>query len=197
MKSRIHRLLPIASVLLLLSVTGASPVFAVGESPESPSSKGSSVQIAKPDNSTWSFEFAVDASGNPIESSASTAKAFGYGICSGSFQNVTKQGNHLVWGAQSSCTASNNFFYLHQVRVDLYDSCLYGFCIFFEKTKTIVSPASSNYSRVATANGYDYCKGRSPANSRTYEQRVYVTIRDITFGPFAQQSGVPNCDIQP
>lgn len=182
---------------MLLSVTGASPVFAKGEESERPASQGSAIQIAKPESSTWSFEFAVDASGNPIEPSASTTKAFGYGICSGSFQNVTKQGNNLVWGAQSSCTASNNFFYLHQVRVDLYDTCLYGFCIFFEKTKTIVSPSSSNYSRVATANGYDYCKGRTAANSRTYEQRVYVTIRDITFGPFAQQSGVPNCDIQP
>ena len=47
------------------------------------------------------------------------------------------------------------------------------------------------------ANGFDLCRGTKFENSRTYEQRVYVTIRDVTFGPFAQQTGIPTCDIQP
>lgn len=147
--------------------------------------------------SSWSFRFALDAKGQPLRDGELSPKAFGYGICKGSFQNLAKQGHYLVWGAQSSCTASNNFFYLHQVRVELYDSCLYGLCVFFEKTKTIFSSAASNYSRVATVNGHDFCKGSKVANSRTYEQRVYVTIRDIEFGPFAQQAGVLRCDITP
>jgi hypothetical protein len=147
--------------------------------------------------SGWNFKFPIDAKGNPLQTSGPTPNAFGYGICKGTFQPLTKQSRYLVWGAQSTCTASNNFFYLHRVRVDLYDTCLYGLCIFFEKTKSLASPSSSNYSRVATVNGHDYCKGVKDVNSRTYEQRVYVTIRDIDFGPFAQQVGVQNCDIKP
>jgi hypothetical protein len=184
-------------IAAILTIFPGSQVHARGGDPVNPTPEPTSVEVPRPEVTAWSFAFPIDRSGNPLNPNQPNVKAFGYGICSGSFQNLAKQGSFLIWGAQSSCTASNNFFYLHQVKVDLYDSCLYGLCIFFEKNKTIVSPVSSNYSRVATANVYDFCKGRERVNSRTYEQRVYVTIRDITFGPFAQLSGVPNCDIQP
>jgi hypothetical protein len=145
----------------------------------------------------WSFRFAIDSSGRPIPPGKVSPKAFGYGICRGTFQGLVARSGYLDWGAQSACTASNNLYYLHRVRVELYDSCLTGICLRFEKTKVIHSPSSSNYSRIATANGHDYCRAKKPENSRTYEQRVFVTIRDIDFGPFAQQSGIRNCDINP
>ena len=145
----------------------------------------------------WSFRFALDAAGRPVPPGKVATKAFGYGICRGTFQALVARSGYLDWGAQSACTASNNFFYLHRVRVELYDSCLTGICLRFEKTKVIYSPSSSNYSRIATANGHDYCRANKPQNSRTYEQRVFITIRDIDFGPFAQQSGIHNCDIKP
>lgn len=148
-------------------------------------------------SASWSFRFPIDSKGNPQKPGQPSPHAFSFGICTGYFQKIAKEGNHLVWGAQSSCTASDNRYYLHKLRVDLYDSCLYGACIFFQKTKSLVSPASSNYSRVATVNGYDLCRGTKSENSRTYEQRVYVTVRDVKYGPFAQQSGIPYCDIKP
>lgn len=148
-------------------------------------------------NNSWSFRFPIDSKGNPRKPGQPSPHVFSFGICKGYFQKITREGAYLVWGAQSSCTASDNRYYLHKLRVDLYDSCLYGVCIFFQKTESIVSPASSNYSRVATVNGYDLCRGTKSENSRTYEQRVYVTVRDVKYGPFAQQSGIPYCDINP
>ncbi len=145
----------------------------------------------------WSFTFPIDEAGNPIPQIGPSTRVFGAGISAGHFTDIHLEGNYLVWGAQSSCVASNNQFYLHQVKVELHDSCLYGICIFFEKIKTIYSLASSNYSRVATASGRDYCLGRTSGNSRTYEQRVWVTIRSVTYGVHAQTVGIPNCDINP
>jgi hypothetical protein len=162
-------------------------------------SKHQELQIHKSQDKApdWSFSFAYDSRGKRLPNGILSPKAFGYAFCKGSFQPLVKRVGYLDWGAQGSCTASNNYFHLHQVRVDLYDSCLGPLCLRFEKIKNIYSPASSNYSRVATANGHDFCRGRTAANSRTYEQRVFVIVRDEYFGPFAQQAGIANCDIQP
>ena len=195
-------MIPIALLITSVGSPSASaetPSPTITPTPIAVDSKAHLSPIPSSDSkrSSWNIVFPIDSSGNPQKPGQASPKAFGFGICTGSFQNIVKQGAYLVWGAQSACTASNNIYYLHQVRVDLYDSCLYGLCIFFEKTKSMVSPSSSNYSRVATVNGYDLCRGTKYENSRTYEQRVYVTIRDVTYGPFAQQSGIPYCDIHP
>lgn len=202
---KVRLVVSVMAIILSMTFVGSAAASAetpnpsISPSPISVDTKAISSPMLSSDSKSqsWNFEFPIDSSGNPQKPGQATPKAFSFGICTGSFQNIVKQGAYLVWGAQSACTASNNIYYLHQVRVDLYDSCLYGLCIFFEKTKSMVSPSSSSYSRVATVNGYDLCRGTKFENSRTYEQRVYVTIRDVTYGPFAQQSGIPYCDIQP
>lgn len=192
MKQKIWRLLAIAlaaSELTLMTLGPATAATSVNRGVAKTSDNASTLD--------WSFNFAIDSSGKPIPPGRVSPKVFGYGICRGTFQPIAARSGYLDWGAQSACTASNSFFYLHRVRVELYDSCLIGICLKFEKTKVIYSPSASNYSRIATANGHDYCRARKTENSRTYEQRVFVTIRDIDFGPFAQQSGIHNCDIKP
>lgn len=154
--------------------------------------------VIVPEGSTeWQFSFPLEADELATNAFGPATRAFGAGIFTGKFDELHVESGYLIWGAQSSCTASNNQFYLHKVKVELHDSCLYGLCIIFEKIKTIYSPSYSNYSRVATASGRDYCLGGTWGNSRTYEQRVWVTVRSVTYGIFAQTAGVPNCDINP
>jgi hypothetical protein len=192
MRRRSFQLTSVILVLFISTFQLSGKVLAVDSKHEVWSVSKS--QDKSPD---WSFSFAYDALGKRLPNGILSPKAFGYAFCKGSFQPLVKRAAYLDWGAQSSCTASNNYFHLHQVRVELYDSCLGPLCLRFEKIKQIYSPASSNYSRVATANGHDFCRGRTAANSRTYEQRVFVIVRYEYFGPFAQQSGIANCDIQP
>jgi hypothetical protein len=70
----------------------------------------------------------------------------------------------------------------------------YGFCLgYFNNIRKV-----SNYSRVATASGQDYCIDSSSGADRTYEQRVMVTVRSVTYGPYWQRDRViDNCDIDP
>lgn len=191
----VHRFFRLVNPVLTAVLLVASPASAsVQSNVSSPQTHIQSSPQSVPD---WTFTFAIDSAGKPIKPGTAAPKVFSYGICKGTFQRLVNRSGFLDWGAQSSCTASNNYFYLHSIRVELYDSCLIGLCIFFDKIRSIVSPAGSNYSRVATANGHDYCVGNRPENSRTYEQRATVTIRDVVYGPFAQQAGIHNCDIQP
>ena len=144
-------------------------------------------------NSTPSkVEAAKDS--DPSTAASATAAGFSAGICAGKFRDITKEVGEVVFGAQSSCVASNNSFYRHRVTALLRDTCTDPFplCIIVTDRGTVTSPSSSNFSRLATAAGERKCK---TSGKRKYEQRVTVEVRSVQHGPFWQTNRVVACNI--
>ena len=75
--------------------------------------KGASGGTFYSDGTSWVLDLAPASALNQMSASA-VSPQFSYGFCTGYFNKPSHVASYLQWGAQSSCTASNGQYYLHQ-----------------------------------------------------------------------------------
>lgn len=128
-----------------------------------------------------------------IAQSEASALAFTYTFCTGHFFTPKKVSNYLQWGAQSDCRSASSSVYVHDLAVDLYNTCVGPLCAVLETLWAAPSP-EGHYGKLQTASGTDRCE--SLTEDRTYEQRARVRVRSVDFGPFWERDVVvKDCDV--
>lgn len=136
----------------------------------------------------------VEGEAPKVETTSLATARFSYVLCTGYFSTIRKVDNYLQWGAQSDCRATASSVYVHEVYVDLYDTCVGWGCVLLDH---IFNKRGSEgaYSKVQTAVGTNRCQ--SGGGDRTYEQRVKVKVRSVDFGPFWDRDNVVrSCDVE-
>lgn len=155
------------------------------------------------DDNTWVldtapstlYEVSAAADDHPIVETSSIANArFNYTMCTGHFIDIKKVSNYLEWGGQSNCMLSASSVYVHEIYMDLYDTCVGALCLYLEHIFNERGPEGS-YAKIQTAVGKNICE--SGGGDRTYEQRAKVRVKSVDFGPFWDRDNViKKCDVE-
>lgn len=130
-----------------------------------------------------------------VETTAPAATGrYSYTFCTGTFTTIRKVSNYLQWGGQSNCMASASSVYIHEIYMDLYDTCVGPLCILLDQVKNVRGNEGA-YAKIQTAVGANLCE--SGGGDRTYEQRAKVKVRSVDFGPFWDRDNVvKKCDVE-